>query len=183
MKHSIISLRDVDKQVAAQCFAEGFIDDPAFALILQGQKNGKSLLYKYFLNYITGCKELLLYNHTAGGYLCIYRYDTHFADFDVPEALGALEQFQCIDRYYDTEYAVLDILAVESAARGRGIAGELVDFFVRFCREQNLVGLVEVFTDQHLSLYESRGFTVAHRHTCRNITTYILELKRYDRNT
>lgn len=178
MKHSIITLKQEDKPAAAQCFALGFENDPAFALLLAEQKDGKTLLYKYFLNYITECKELLLYKHTAGGYLCIYRYDTQFAEFDMPEALEALEEFQCIDRYYDSGYAVLDILAVQSDARGQGIAGQLVDFFIEYCNAQGLTGVVEVFTEAHLPLYLSRGFAVAYQHTYRDITTYVLELKK-----
>lgn len=45
---------------AAKVFAEGFMDDPAFSLVLQGVEEPTHLLQRYFLNYLNACKELLL---------------------------------------------------------------------------------------------------------------------------
>ena len=173
----MLSLQPEELNTAAAVFADGFADDPAFSLALDGEIKGKTLLYQYFLNYISACKELLLYKYSEAGegYLCLYRHDTSFSDFAVPQPLMQMEEFQCIDRYYSRDFAVLDIMAVAPQCRGKGIAGQMIDFFVEYCRREGLLAIVEVFSDAHLQLYYAHGFTVAHRRHHRGITTYILE--------
>ena len=164
---------------AAQVFAEGFVSDPAFSFVLQGIAEPTKVLEKYFFNYIQECKELLLYKCAdAEGYLCIYRFDTEFADFEVPTPMEKLEQFAVLEKQYQSDFAVLDILAVESQSRGKGLAGKMVDFFIKYCLGENLTPLVEVFSDQHLKLYLSRGFEITYRREHQGVTTYILEYKK-----
>lgn len=163
---------------AAQVFAEGFADDPAFSLVLQGIAEPTKVLEKYFFNYIQECKELLLYKCAdADGYLCIYRFDTEFAEFAVPAPMEQLEQFTVLEQRYQSDFAVLDILAVEKQSRGKGLAGKMVEFFIKYCRKEKLTPLVEVFTDKYLDLYLSRGFKITYRREHQGVTTYILEYK------
>ncbi|MBR5783068.1 MAG: GNAT family N-acetyltransferase [Clostridia bacterium] len=173
----MISLPKKEIDRAAEVFADGFMEDPAFSLLLKDTPSGKALLQQYFLDYLISCKELLLYkcSEAGEGYLCLYRHDTTFADFAVPKPLATLEEFQMIDEFYHSEYAVLDIMAVERTSRGKGLAGEMIDFFVAYCQQNKLLPLVEVFSRQHIALYLAHGFAVAHCRTHRDITTYILE--------
>lgn len=159
---------------AAKVFAEGFMDDPAFSLVLQGVEEPTCLLQRYFLNYLNACKELLLYKCDEG-YLCLYRYDTAFAEFEVPKPLEKLAEFQFLEKHYSENYAVLDVMAVAKESRGQGLAGKMIDFFVKYCKNEHLTPLVEVFSSEHLEMYLTRGFEIAHRHEHRGITTYILE--------
>ncbi len=163
---------------AARVFAEGFVSDPAFSFVLQGFAQPVAVLETYFLNYIQKCKELLLYKCENGeGYLCIYRFDTEFADFEVPAPLERLGEFACLEKHYQSGFAVLDILAVDPQYRGCGLAGKMVNFFVDYCRLEKLIPLVEVFSDQYLNMYLSRGFKVAYQREHKGVTTYILEYK------
>lgn len=172
-------LQECEFERAAAVFATGFMDDPAFSLVLQGFEDGKSRLKNYFLNYMNVCKELLLYkfSDTEEGYLCLYRYDTAFADFEVPTPLEELEQFQCLDEVAKEPYAVLDIMAVAPESRGKGLGGRMIDFFVNYCKEQKLCPMVEVFTDAHLPLYRAHGFEVTFSRVRQGITIYVLEYK------
>ena len=164
---------------AALAFAEGFWSDPAFSLLLEGQTDALAQLICFFENYLACCKDLMLFSYSekGEGYLCLYRYDTPFASFAVPPALQALEEFQHVEQYYESNFAVLDILTVEPECRGRGLAGEMIDFFVEYCKGEGLLPVVEVFSDRHLSLYTAHGFEVVHSHTHRGITTYLLEYR------
>lgn len=172
-------LKQNEYERAAAVFASGFLSDPAFSLVLQGIEDAQDCLKTYFLNYMTSCKELLLYKHseTKEAYLCLYRYDTVFDDFDIPLALQALEQFQILEKHYKQRYAVLDIMAVAPASRGKGLAGEMIECFVSYCKKENLIPLVEVFSPSHLQLYRAHGFEVTFSACHRGVTTYVLEYK------
>ena len=173
----MLTLPAEELNMAAEVFADGFMQDPAFAKVLSEAENGKDLLYQYFLNYLSACKELLLYKFSEAGegYMCIYRHDTVFSDFEVPFPLTEMEAFQTLDDHYFNDYAVLDIMAVAPQSRGKGIAGKMIDFFVDYCKAEGLLPLAEVFGDTHLDLYRSHGFAVTHCSRRAGITTYILE--------
>lgn len=172
-------LKQNEYERAAAVFASGFLNDPAFSLVLQGIEDAQDCLKTYFLNYMTSCKELLLYKYseTKEAYLCLYRYDTVFADFDVPVALQALEQFQILEKYYKQRYAVLDIMAVAPVNQGQGLAGEMIEYFISYCKKEKLLPLVEVFSPAHLRLYQTHGFEVTFSACYRGVTTYVLEYK------
>ena len=172
-------LRKHEYDRAAAVFAAGFLEDPAFSLVLQGCEDANKLLETYFLNYINNCKELLLYkvSDAEEGYLCLYRHDAAFAEFDVPAPLEQLGQFQILDEYCGEDYAVLDIMAVAPESRGKGLAGVMIDYFVTYCGKYGLRALVEVFSAAHLDLYRAHGFEIAFHREHRGITTYILEYK------
>ncbi len=175
----MLELLKSEYKEAAHVCADGFLSDPAFFCLLQGKKEPKTLLYQYFLNYFESCKELLLYKYSAQGqgYMCIYHWDTVFADFDIPSRLSDLSRFQILEQYYQRDYAVLDILAVEKNSRGQGIAGVLIDEFVAHCQAHHLTPLVEIFNEKSLPLYAAHGFSVSHTQERDGITTYILEHK------
>lgn len=172
-------LQSSEYKRAASVFAAGFTNDPAFSLVLQGFEDSAQRIENYFLNYMNTCKELLLYkfSDTEEGYLCLYRHDTAFADFEVPTPLEKLEQFQCLDEVAKEPYAVLDVMAVAPDSRGKGLGGRMIDFFVSYCKEQKLSPMVEVFTDAHLPLYRAHGFEVTFSRVRQGITTYVLEYK------
>ena len=175
----MLKLLKSEYKEAARVCADGFLSDPAFALLLQGEKDPKALLYQYFLNYFEECKELLLYKYIeqGQGYMCIYHWDTVFADFEIPSILTGVSRFQILEQYYQRDYAVLDILAVEKNSRGQGIAGKLIDGFVAHCQAHHLTPLVEIFNEKSLPLYIAHGFGVSHKQMTDGITTFILEYK------
>ena len=172
-------LERYEYEEAAAVFAAGFMDDPAFSLVLQGIEDAKLRLKTFFLNYMNSCEELLLYrvSDTEAGYLCLYCHDTAFVDFEVPPPLEQLEQFQILEEYCRADYAVLDIMAVAPESRGKGLAGRMIDYFVAFCKARKLRALVEVFSAAHVDLYRAHGFEIAFWREHRGITTYILEYK------
>ena len=176
----MLPLKAEQLNTAAGVFADGFIRDPAFAEVLQGREDGRALLKQYFYNYISTCTDLLLFKYSQQdeGYLCLYRYDTAFTEFEVPAPLEKMEHFQILDEFYEKDYGVLDIMAVAEQSRGKGIGGKMIDHFVDYCTKENLLPLVEVFSESHLPLYFAHGFEVAHQRTRGNITTYVLEYRK-----
>ena len=105
-------LNENEYERAAEVFAAGFLTDPAFSLVLQGFADAEQRLKTFFLNYMNACKELLLYkvSDVDEGYLCLYRHDTDFAEFVLPAPLEQLGQFQLLEEYCQSNYAVLDII-------------------------------------------------------------------------
>ena len=167
-----------DTTEAAKLFANAFLQDPAFALCLAEETDPKRAMNTFFSSYLENCKDLLLYttNEPGKGYLCFYRWDKPpVEEFDCPECLSRLEEFQILDHHYQQNFAVLDTMAVQPAARGKGLAGEMIDFFVAYCRQEGLIPLTEIFGENHLSLYQRHGFEPKYRQTHRGITTYVLE--------
>ncbi len=165
-----------ERTAAAALFAESFAHDPAFVFV-SSPHNADAARRSFFENYLHTCKELLLYKTSDAmeGALCLYRWDTPFPDDYDGAPLAALSQFQILDRYYERDFAVLDIMAVRPECRGRGLAGQMIDFFVDYCRQEGLIPLTEIFDAGHLALYRAHGFVVAHSAQCAGITTYVLE--------
>ena len=163
---------------AALLFAKAFATDPAFAHCLQNEQQPQNLLRQFFAGYLHNCKDLLLYKTSENleGVLCLYRWDKPpVEDFCCPAALETLEEFQILDRYYQRDFAVLDIMAVAPCHRGKGLAGRMIDFFVSYCKSHSLIALTEMFSQAHLQLYLAHGFAVQYQQTRHGITTYILE--------
>ncbi len=174
----MIPLEPKEYHDAADLFADGFRQDPAFAYCLQNERQPNSLLYQYFFGYMKNCKDILLYKTSdqLEGILCLYHWDAEFPEEDfAPQALISLADFQILDRFYHRDFAALDIMAVHPDHRGQGLAGKMIDFFVAHCKEQGLIPLTEIFGESHLGLYQSRGFRITHQQSHLGITTYILE--------
>ena len=171
-------LQEQQIETAAKLFADGFFGDPAFAHCLRGHSDGRQWLYQFFYGYLSNCKELLLYTPSDAleGVLCLYRWDSPpEEDFDCPPALEELNRFQILDQYYHRDFAVLDIMAVAPDHRGQGWAGKMIDHFIAYCRRERLTPLTEIFGDQHLQMYLSRGFVIKATAEYHQITTYVLE--------
>ena len=172
------SVNKTQMEQAAHLFASAFMNDPAFLFCLKNEKDPQSLMYQFFSQYLNNCKELMLYT-TSGdmeGFLCYYRWDKMpTEDFDCPDSLKNLEKFQILEHYYDRDFAVLDIMAVDPAHRGKGYAGKMINFFVSYCKKNGLTPLVEIFSADNVDLYCRRDFEIKHQQTNGEITTFVLE--------
>lgn len=151
--------------------ADGFQSDSAFVRALHGQVD-TAALYSFFYEYFAESPELKLVQTDGNeGYLCFYTFDT------IPEFEGDIDlsPYQILENWYQSDYAVLDVLCVRPEYRGMGISDQLIDYFLRFCEQENLKPLVEIFSDAHRGLYERHGFAVTHRAENDGIVTYVLE--------
>ena len=162
---------------AVDLFANGFVSDPAFSFCLRQSNAPLSIMQRFFEAYLQTCNGLQLYTFEEGlqGVLCFYRWDDPPEEFDCPIELESLSRYQMLDRYYTRDFAVLDIMAVAPDCRGRGLAGEMIRFFVDYCKANGLRPLTEIFDPTHVSLYQRHGFHIVYEQTVDGITTYVLE--------
>lgn len=172
-------LKQNEYKAAARAFAEGFATTPVYAEILAGQEKAVDTLERFFADYLLGSKGFELYS-TDGGFFAMYTQNSFVEGYlSEPEAcFDALERYMILDAYYQKDFAVLDLMAVDPAKRGQGIGSKMIDFFVARCNELGVTPLVEIFDSATRPLYERHGFTVTHSKITDGIETLVLEYKK-----
>lgn len=168
--------------IMARELSVGFLNDPLYKMLLQGEKQPQQVLFTFFSEYLQNYYDCMsvLAKEDGSGYTAWFDADAKAPRFQ-GRSLSFFErvcQYSILDRYYTDNFFVLDLLVVPPAFRGKGRAREIICAFVDFCRENNKRAVVEIFEKENIPLYQKCGFTLAYSESVgKGLTAYLLEYK------
>ncbi len=168
--------------VMASLLSDGFINDPLYKKLLQGEVHPKEVLTTFFTEYLQvyyDCMHLFATDE-GGGYTAWFDGDAPAPRFSGESApfFARLCPYSVLDQYYDANYIVLDLLVVHPDYRGRGVAKQIIGAFVDFCRQQKKRAVVEIFEKENITLYQKCGFSLEQSVAVGDgLTAYLLEYK------